>query len=76
MGEVAGSATAPVDGGGDPNKLDIGPAQEHGHGAHVVGVSTEVGVQMNPHHQSFEYLARNINGYRCHSTTGVPYRTS
>jgi hypothetical protein len=20
-----------------------------------------------------QYLARNINGYRCHSTTGVPY---
>ena len=23
-----------------------------------------------------QYLARNINGYRCHSTTGVPYPTS
>lgn len=22
-----------------------------------------------------QYLARNINGYRCHGTTGVPYPT-
>jgi peptide-methionine (S)-S-oxide reductase len=27
-----------------------------------------------PYHQ--QYLAKNPNGYRCHSTTGIPYPTS
>ena len=39
----------PVGHSGDARDLDAGPAQQHGQGAGVVGVATQVCVEVNPH---------------------------
>jgi hypothetical protein len=48
VGDVAGSAATRVGGGGDADKFDARPAEQHGQGAGVVGVTAEVGVEMDP----------------------------
>jgi hypothetical protein len=51
-----------VEVGRDPKDFDIRPSQQHGQRAGVVGVSTEVGIEVNAHaHDDVSDLLDNIS---------------
>ena len=49
--DEAGADAARIDGGRDADDLDVGPAEQHRERARVVGVGTEIGVEMDAHHR-------------------------
>jgi hypothetical protein len=49
VGDAACALSTDVEIRGDSDQLDLGPAEEQRERAGIVGVSPEVGVQVNPH---------------------------
>jgi hypothetical protein len=56
--DVAGPPAVPVGDGGDPDEVDAGPAEQHRQRAGVVGVATQVGVEVDQHAQALSPGAR------------------